>query len=74
MELTLLNGRFEQMDQDELLNLSGGADVWDILDKACTIYGTYAFVAAIIPGLMVVGAGSVGAFCAGYKLASWLFG
>jgi hypothetical protein len=74
MDLVVGNGKMEIMDRARLSGISGGADIWGIIDKGCTIYGAYAFVVAITPGANLIGGGTIGAFCAGYKLGSWLFG
>lgn len=73
MTQVIANREMEMIDQTDLLSLSGGADIWGLIDKGCTIYGTYAFIVAIMPGANLIGGGSIGAFCAGYKLGSWLF-
>jgi hypothetical protein len=73
MELKLRSANLEKLDQETLFSISGGNKISDFLSGACAIYGTYALVGVMVPGVNVLGAGSIGAFCAGYKLASWLF-
>ncbi len=73
MDLTGLNGNFSRLDRDDQLSITGGNKISAIIDSICVAYGTYAVLGLLIPGINAVGAGSVGAFCAGYKLASWIF-
>jgi hypothetical protein len=72
MDATCLNGKLIRLSQDDQLSITGGNKISAIIDGICVVYGTYAVLGLIIPGVNAVGAGSVGAFCAGYKLASWL--
>ncbi len=72
MDSSLAIAKFEKLDQDDLISISGGNKIAAIVDGVCAVYGTYALIGVLVPGVNVVGAGSVGAFCAGYKLASWL--
>jgi hypothetical protein len=74
MNSSILPGNLINLDTVDLLKINGGADIWGVIDKGCTLYGTYALIVAITPGANLIGGGTVGAFCAGYKLASWLTG
>jgi len=74
MNLAHTHSELNAISQDDLLRIKGGADIWGMIDKGCTLYGTYALLVAITPGANLIGGGTVGAFCAGYKLAGWLMG
>ena len=73
MSSVSIHRNFEKLDQNDLLAISGGDRIADFINGACTLYGTYALIGILVPGVNVVGAGSIGAFCTGYKLATWLF-
>jgi len=60
------------MTQEELLKIEGGNKIVDIVNAACAAYATYAVI-ALTAGVTAIGIGSVGAFCAGWKLADLLF-
>jgi len=72
MEAASLNGKFINLDQDDQLGISGGNKIAAFVDGLCVVYGTYAVLGLVIPGVNVVGGSTLGAFCAGYKLASWI--
>jgi hypothetical protein len=74
MNSASLPGNLVLMDMGELQSLKGGAKLMAYIDAGCTLYGAYALIIAITPGANLIGGGSVGAFCAGYKLATWLIG
>jgi hypothetical protein len=60
------------LSEDALLHIHGGNKIADYISGACAAYGTYAII-ALTAGVTAIGVGSVGAFCAGFKLADWLF-
>jgi hypothetical protein len=74
MNSTKVKSSMRRLEQDELSALHGGMNLADVINTGCTYYGAYAVIVAITPGVNLVGGGTIGAFCAGYKLSSWIFG
>jgi hypothetical protein len=72
MDAACLKGNLIELDQNDQLSISGGNKIAAFVDGLCVVYGTYAVLGLVIPGINAVGASTLGAFCAGYKLASWL--
>jgi len=60
------------MSEEELLQIEGGNKIVDIVNGACAAYASYAII-ALAAGVTAIGVGSIGAFCAGWKLADLLF-
>ena len=67
-----LNTHVVSLSEDALMHIQGGNKIADFISGACAAYGTYAII-ALAAGVTAIGVGSVGAFCAGFKLADLLF-
>jgi len=67
-----LNTTLTSLSEDQMLQVEGGNKIVDIVNGACGAYAMYAVI-ALSAGVTPIGVGSIGAFCAGWKLADLIF-
>ena len=60
------------LTEEQMAQIDGGRKIADWISGACTAYGGYAVI-AFATGVGAVGAGTVGAFCAGWAIGTLIF-
>jgi hypothetical protein len=62
------------LSEEQMKDIRGGQDAADYITLLCKSYAVYGVIAMAIPGVNLVGASTVGAFCAGWAVGNWIFG
>ena len=64
---------FEQLSEEVMSGIFGGQRIADVISTACAVYGISTVISLAATGIGLPGAGTVGAFCAGWALGQLLF-
>ena len=65
--------RIDVVSDEMLSQVYGGERIADAITTACAIYGVSTIISLAATGVGLPGAGTVGAFCAGWTLGQLLF-
>ena len=65
--------QIEQLSDEIMSELYGGQRIADVISTACAVYGISTVISLAATGIGLPGAGTVGAFCAGWALGQLLF-